>query len=52
MKALIKIQYVDYDILEVIEELTFVVKKISGKINFDIFIFGTRMNHSHLSKVT
>jgi vesicle-fusing ATPase len=32
----VKIQYVDYDILEVIEELTFVVKKISGKINFDI----------------
>ncbi len=32
----IKIQYVDYDILEVIEELTFVVKKLSTKINFDI----------------
>jgi SpoVK/Ycf46/Vps4 family AAA+-type ATPase len=32
----VKIQYVDCDILEVIEELTFVVKKISGKINFDI----------------
>ncbi len=32
----VNIEYINYDIIEVIEELTFVVKKLSGKINFDI----------------